>query len=577
MNSLLFEKGIGWKKSSLPSVLQPFHRVSEHSEKANNFVKWYSKYNTAKISSKTATLNSCMIKAIDLYLGNVEGKGAVGLINEKLSVAEYQEQEGSCVTVVFNSNTEQFECLTSDGSTLCFNSAEKFCITPFILALLPFLIKDDELDEAMQRLKEKDILNEPEDLLLICDNIYRRIEAGDFVVKIPPDGTIWPLNKNNFENGTYAPETVIAGQFIQQELNISLTENKRKLTIKEAKKKFWSEKDWTEEEKMLVPMLNDDMVVPSEVIEILNYIVKTGEDITPARNFMLRGITGYGKSTIVNMIGAVSNTPVVRVTCHPTMETSDFLTKFVPCVSDGTMACKNLPSFEDIAYDPETAYTMITGKEKPGITPQECLEVYAKSYAASQSSGPSFKLVESDYVKGLSRGWIIEVQEPSVILNSGVLAGLNEYDHVNSVIPMPDGTYRRRDKDAVVIYTDNVTYEGCRQLNQSVIRRNFMAFDLYNMSKKDIISRVVYNTKFNDMKTLNVMYATWKKIQDYCQENAITDGSVSIVELENWALAMRVSGDLYETCKRTVISKATAFIEEQQDIISSVWDVMGNE
>lgn len=177
----------------------------------------------------------------------------------------------------------------------------------------------------------------------------------------------------------------------------------------------------------------------------------------------------------------------------------------------------------------------------------------------------------------MSRGWIIEVQEPSVILNSGVLAGLNEYDHVNSVIPMPDGTYRRRDKDAVVIYTDNVTYEGCRQLNQSVIRRNFMAFDLYNMSKKDIISRVVYNTKFNDMKTLNVMYATWKKIQDYCQENAITDGSVSIVELENWALAMRVSGDLYETCKRTVISKATAFIEEQQDIISSVWDVMGNE
>lgn len=570
MNTLLFKRGIGWKKDSIPAELRPFNRFNESSPGAISPLKWYSKYNT----TKTATMNGCIIKAVDLYLGNDDEKGAVGLVNEKLAVAEYQEPGGPCVTVAFNAKSQQFECMSSDAAVLCFAAKEKFCITPFILALMPFLVQESELKEAMDRLAGKNILKEPMDILLVCDNIYRRIESGDFVVKIPPDGSIWPINKKDFENGTYAPDNVIAGKFKQQELILSSIMSKKQMTIKEAKAIFWTEKDWTEEEKMLVPMMNEDMKVPNEVIEILNYIIKTGEDITPARNFLLRGITGYGKSTIVNMIGSISNTPVARISCHPTMETSDFLTKFVPSVSGGGSSCQNLPSFEDIAYDPETAYKMLTGDEKPGITSQECMEEYARNYAASQSNGPSFKLVESDYVKGLSRGWITEIQEPSVIMNSGVLAGLNEYDHVNSVIPLPDGTYKRRNKDAVVIYTDNVTYEGCRPLNQSVIRRNFMAFDLYEMEKKEIISRVTYNTKFNDMKLLNKMYLIWKKIQNFCQENAITDGSISIVELENWALAMRVTGDLYDTCKRTVISKATAIVEEQQEIISSVWDVM---
>lgn len=575
---LLFDKKVSSGYTDLSRLPNDFLRNNHTQWKTNYPYNAFSKHG----NSNSSTINADIYDALLVYTGE-SSNGAVGLVGDAVYTAEYTRKVSVGAaqmlyteTVVFNAAVGLFKYICKDeGGRITHASLLKKPDNRavFFLAMFPFLTRDEELKSALENLPALDSKDAQTNeylakILLICDNIYRQIEMGIVHLEIPADGNIFPLPEQELNNGVYIPQTVIAGEFKQNK-----TKKKKTFkTVKDAKTVYWKERNWSSEEQMLVPVVDDKMKVPPEVIELAEYINATSEDLTPARNFMLRGITGYGKSTIVTILGAITNTPVVRMTCHPTMETNDFLTKYVPDCSEYKINAENIPSFDDIANDPETAYQMMTGEWKKDVTCEECLKAYGQLYASRSNNGPRFKLVESDYVKALSKGWIIELQEPSVIMNGGVLTGLNEFDHIGSVIPMPDGSYRKRHKDAVVIYTDNVTYEGCRPLNQSVIRRNFMAFDLYKMSKADVINRIKYNTKYKEQKVLEEMYKVWLSIQKYCQENAITDGSVSIVELENWALAMRITGDFKGSCRRTVISKANAYPDEQEMIVASCLD-----
>ena len=95
------------------------------------------------------------------------------------------------------------------------------------------------------------------------------------------------------------------------------------------------------------------------------------------------------------------------------------------------------------------------------------------------------------------------------------------------------------------------------------------------MSKGEIIERVKNMSGFEDDEILELMYETWQLIKDYCKAQSITDGTVSIEELGNWAQAVKIRGskDLKTSCIRTVVSKATAMVDEQESIISTCVDV----
>ena len=151
---------------------------------------------------------------------------------------------------------------------------------------------------------------------------------------------------------------------------------------------------WTDEEQELIPAFPADYPVMPETMKICRRYVGTHEDKRPMLNFMWRGVTSYGKSTGVELMAALLNMPLLRVTCHTTMETQDFLSNIVPVSKREQVGA--LPSFDEIAYDPESAYLAITGEEKEGVTPEECLAAYGEACAAkaSQGSGSLFKQVE---------------------------------------------------------------------------------------------------------------------------------------------------------------------------------------
>lgn len=420
-------------------------------------------------------------------------------------------------------------------------------------------------------------------LFRLCDSVYCAIESEAINIRVD-GGNIASMRDSEVRSGVLAGE-VLCGWTTPTYLfganaNQASTQTTM-MTFGAAKEMFkdWrkGQPEWTEEERTLIPEFPDDYIVMPEAIQLATLAMKTRDNRRPMVNFMWRGITSYGKSTGVDLIAAMLDVPILRMTCNTDMETENFLSKFIPDTSSGKPPAE-MPTFEDFCFDPESAYKKITGEFVEGVTPQECLDAFAEAMMAAGRDGGTarYKIVEANFIKALAKGYICELQEVSRIRDPGVLVGLNEYDRPGAFIPLVDGRTVRRHPNALVFYTDNVGYASCRPIDPSVLRRMAYIIDSYDMPKESVIERVVYNTGFDDLDLLDKMYDLWARIAEFCKEHEITDGCVSVTELEMWCQALLVEGRtvdrLKETCKRCVIAKATNVKDEQDEIISGVVD-----
>ncbi len=127
------------------------------------------------------------------------------------------------------------------------------------------------------------------------------------------------------------------------------------------------------------------------------------------RQDYLSRFTAYGKSTGVKILASILHTPLLWMTCATTTEVEDFLSRHVPVTAPERPA-ETLPSFEDLANDPVYAYERLTGKRKENATGEEALRAYASYCVKSARSANPFKIVESDFVRALVNGYIVEVR-----------------------------------------------------------------------------------------------------------------------------------------------------------------------
>lgn len=342
---------------------------------------------------------------------------------------------------------------------------------------------------------------------------------------------------------------------------------------------FASSHSWDAAAARFIPKFPDDYPVPPETDEICELFTNSRNFTRPFNNFMWRGITSYGKSTGVEMVAALLNIPLLRITCSSTMEAQDFLSQYVPDSSVKIEA--ELPSFLDIEADPDFAWERMTGECPEGVTPEQCF-LKALEIASSINKGAgnvSYKLIESNYITALKNGWICEVQELSRIKDAGVMVTLNEYDRPGAKIPLADGTFAERAKDAMVIYTDNIGYSSCRPIDPSVMRRMDTVLTSYELSPEQVVSRVHYNTGFgrstDEKAVLDHMIETWNAIKDYCREQQIYNCDISVNELERWVSVYQILGpDRYEdACMECVVSKVSPDREIQEEIRQAVVDI----
>ena len=578
-----------------------------------------------------STLCGSVIKAVHAMCRcmNGTGEGAVGQIDTNKSVAEYKSSvgpdayhlvvfdaaSGSALASVYDKNTELIEQYVAhpsqrDGAAIFF-------------ALMPFLMSDVEFDETFQAYYDQFIAGYPdmakatESMAILCDNAYRRIKddtcPAHINITVDKSGNLMRVSQGQLDSGSFVPTSVTAGEFTIFAKTGPAVIKKAGVVVEHTdfvgKYPLTPGRTLSALDLSLIPKLPEWYIIPPEVVDICKHAQKTTGRPMQMRNFLLRGPAGTGKTMGAKAIAAGLGLPYMKYTCSANTEIFDFTGMIFPetdAVSTGSpeldrereilksmggisyanvAKLMRLPDLDDMDYDPAGVYQALTGVENLAATVQDCMSVVlekvtekvqalSKRAENRQSSGQNYTYVETDFVKALKHGYLVEVQEPSTIIQPGVLVGLNSLLEQEGSITLPTGEIIRRHPDTVVIVTTNVSYEGCRQMNQSVVDRMSLVKDIELPEPEVMVQRAMAVTGCADEYLVSQMVQVVNDMADYCRKNSITDGACGMRSLIDWVISAEISGDPYLSAKYTVISKATADEEDREALITTILDPM---
>lgn len=583
-----------------------------------------------KVSSKygdgtDAKLNVTVVKAVQAMCNCKNGTrpGAMGMIDHR-NVVEYKSSSGmdafhlavfdpttgNILASKYDKNTEVMETYTisskaEDGSAV-------------LMAMLPELLKDDEFDEHFKAYYDSHINGWPdrnaatEHMAILCDNAYRRVVndtcSAHVEIKIDSSGNIMRISQSHLDSGVFTPQTAIAGEFAI----FAQTGSAPILTIADAidhndfigKYPLDPGRSLSVYEQNLIPVLEPWYILPPEIITICRHAQASTSKAAPMRNFLLRGPAGTGKTLGAQAIAAGLGLPYMKYTCSANSEIYDFVGQVFPETDSpstgdadldrerktlkemGGITYENvsrlmgLPDLDDMEYAPDSVYKVLTGMEKQDATVQDCMGVvldmvtekvqHISRVKIEDRKGQTYTYVETDFIKALKKGYCVEIQEPSTIMQPGVLVGLNSLLEQSGSITLPTGEIIKRHPDAVVVVTTNINYEGCRGMNQSVLDRMNMVQDIELPSPEIMAQRAMSVTGCEDDILISQMVQVVNDIADYCRKNGITDGSCGMRSLIDWIISTEITGDTYTSALYTVISKATSDEEDRHALITTV-------
>lgn len=596
---------------SLPS---PFDTI------ANKKIKVSSKYG----DGTTSTLCGTVIKAVHAVCHCMDGsgEGAVGIIDHRTAaeykssvsadayhLVVYDSNTGSLMASVYDSNMETFENYTLNSS-----GRDGAAV---MMALFPMLMQDDEFKENFEAYQDELNAGYPhmdkatEYMALMCDNAYRRIKddscAAHVKVNVDKAGNLMRVSQTHLDSGSFTPTTVLAGEFkiFAQTGPAQIYSATETIDHADFEGQYvLNKRTFTPQETMLIPKLPEWYIIPKEVVDICKHAKATTGKSMQMRNFLLRGPAGTGKTMGAKAIAAGLGLPYMKYTCSANTEIFDFVGMIFPDSEDSTGSAQldaeretlmqmgginytnvsklmKQPDLDDMDYDPAGVYMALTGVENAAATSQDCMSIVldrvtekvrelSKPVKDKSSSGQTYRYVETDFVKALKHGYVIEIQEPSTIVQPGVLVGLNSLLEQSGSITLPTGEVIQRHPDAVVVVTTNTSYEGCRGMNQSVLDRMSLVRDVELPSPEVMAQRAMSVTGATDEYEVSKMVQVVNDLAEYCRKNSITDGSYGMRSLIDWIISSEITGDIYESALYTIISKATADELDREALISTV-------
>lgn len=411
-------------------------------------------------------------------------------------------------------------------------------------------------------------------LRLICDDLYCALQTDSAFTAGVRNGNIDRFDGRKLKNREYNSAQCLCGDVsvLRDEAPAQSAGAKTIAAAKAMAAAYTDTLCWTPEEEMLIPDLPGELPLPPNVEKMLTRFLSTVDTPRPLLNPCWRGITGIGKSTGVKMLACVLHTPLLTMTCSTTTETEDFLSKHVPNTQDSVSAdAPELPSYEDLCMDPEYAFEKLTGETRETVSGEELMTAYRRAAVmASPASRNPYRVVESDYIRALRNGYIVEIQEYSRIRDGGTLVGLNNFNEPGALIPLVDGTHCRRHPHAMVVWTDNIGYATCRRVDPSVIRRFSYVMDSTEMDREWVLERVRTNCPGSDEVRVGNMCTVWERIAEYCREQDIDEGECSVTELEGWVQLAMMDGytGLLESCTEAVVGKLTSDTDTRNAILT---------
>ena len=571
---------------------KPFDAITDKISKT-----YYSIYCT--IATKKSTLHGPILSALLAYMEMdttltpaSASENAIGTQGDKF-VAEYKSRTGEMHVVVFNKKNGKFNVGRFDNAT---SSPRIYSLkdghqtgTALFFSLIPEALADDEFREnydLLGKCKNDGFTDMDETLkaaFILCDNLYRRIESADAVPKaaiklsIPSTGNLASLTPLNLNKNAYSPSSVLHGKFTiltgTSSMPAAVIVNQNDFINKYQ----LSNREFTVQEKNMIPKLEDWYVIPPEVITICQHAKQTTGTAQPMRNFMFRGPAGTGKTESSKAVATGLGAPYTFFTCSADTEIYDILGQMLPEMEGTDFLPKSYPTLMDIQMDAPSAYYKLTGIYDENITDAEVydklIEVItedAKKLASEGNSGQRYRYVESPIMKAIRNGYVLEIQEAASISKRSVLVGMNGLLDRCASVTLPTGEVVHRHPDSVVIFTTNGSdYAGCQDLNQSVISRMNLVMDIEAPDVNTMAERAMKVTGCTDKTLVTEMAASVQEISEHCKETLINDGCCGMRELISWVQSYMVCGNVLEAAKYTVLSSVSSDPENRADIYST--------
>lgn len=522
--------------------------------------------------------------------------------DDDIRIATISSNNGLIMIGKYNSVTDTYEQVATD-------EPDKYSSTAIFMALFYNAMKDAEFENNFIAIENSystlaGFVQQTTEMGILCDNLYRRLKEQGKSYSILVNASIQNLTRTHitlrrFEpNEHYGSVNILTGE-TDDDTATTVSTTSASSNDDFAGKYKNPTRILTPEEQILVPEVKNHIIVHSFIKTVCEHIRMSFNNPIKMSNVMFRGIAGTGKTTAAKLVAAGLGLPYGNVTCSADTQIFDLLGSIIPDVSESSgspevdaerqkyidagginyntvSSFMNFPDVNTIVFDPATAYQMIAGVSKADATAEECMNLImqkviekTKELCTSKNGNVGYKYVETPLVKAIKYGWVCEIQEPTVILQQGVLVGLNSLLEQDGTINLPTGEVVKRHPDAVIILTTNIDYEGCRAMNQSVSDRMNLIFDIPNPNVESMKKIAMQATGCTDEATVRKMAQVVLAIEDYCKNKYITDGSVGQRGLIDWVNSYMITGDVKQSAKLTVLSKATTNETERDAIETS--------
>lgn len=273
-------------------------------------------------------------------------------------------------------------------------------------------------------------------------------------------------------------------------------------------------------------------------------------------NVLLEGDAGSGKTQLAKALSYDLQLPYTKVTCFADMDKSDVFGALLPVVasddeSDGELleAIYQTNSLDAVLNLIAQHYSITIARAKVRLA--ELVERINQN----EQEVVHYKFYPSEIVRAIEKGYLLEIQEPTVIRDASVLVALNSALEANGMLNLPTGMIKRH-PDCVIIITTNRNYQGNRPLNESLRDRMQHAERMDLPELEVMVERAVAKTGANNLPVITKMAEIIRLLDETAKANAIK-GVAGMRSYFYWVNTFKQGQNIFETLYPKVIYKLT--------------------
>lgn len=282
---------------------------------------------------------------------------------------------------------------------------------------------------------------------------------------------------------------------------------------------------------------------------------------------LLEGDAGSGKTELAKALSANFGLPYTKVTCFADMDKTDVIGAILPVISpeQKIFSGKEEEKILSVLYKSDSLYAAAENlSHETGITRDQAEDKIRKLVKVlgkmPLKDSVEYKFYPSEIVRAFQNGYILEIQEPTVVRDAAVLMALNSALEPGGTINLPTEIIHRH-SDFIAVITANRGYNGCRPLNEALRDRVQHAEKMELPSRQVMVERAMAKTGYGNQQILAAMADVIIFLDQSARANAIR-GVAGMRSYFYWVDAVANRADVRESLYNKVIYKVTTDPEE---------------